>query len=376
MIYTMDNLVQKLTQFFDNTQRPIALHEPYIKGNEGAYIQECLETGWVSSIGKYVDRFEKDLSQYTDLHAVAVINGTAALHLCLICAGIAPGDEVFVPDLTFVATANAVSYCHATPHFVEVEKDTFGVDPDKLEKYLKTLPNIPKAMLVTHIFGHPAQIIELKSICEKYGIILIEDSSESLGSFVGGKHTGNFGQMATLSFNGNKTITTGGGGAVLTNSIELATRIKHLSTTAKVAHPYNHVHDKVGYNYRMPNINAALGCAQLEKLPEFLESKRRIANAYRKLFAQFPDIKFIDEPPKASSNFWLNTITLASEKDRNYLLDSLGGHQIQCRGLWAPMSTLPMYKNCPRMVTNVAYDLCARSINLPSSVAVAELVEE
>ena len=371
----MDNLVQTLTQFFDNIPRPVALHEPHIVGNEWTYIKECLDTGWVSSVGQYVNRFEKYLSQYTGLHAVAVVNGTAALHLSLICAGIEPGDEVLVPDLTFVATANAVSYCHATLHFMEVEEDAFGVDPDKLDDYLKTLPNIPKAMIVTHIFGHPARIIELKAICEKYNIILIEDAAESLGSFVDGKHTGHFGQMAALSFNGNKTITTGGGGAVLTDNLELSTKIKHLSTTAKIAHPYNHMHDVIGYNYRMPNINAALGCAQLEKLPEFLEAKRCIASAYRKLFAQFPDIQFIDEPPRAISNFWLNTVTLASEEDRNFVLDSMGAHQIHCRGLWAPMSSLPMYENCPRMDTSITYDLCARSINLPSSVMLAESIE-
>ena len=369
-------LSKKIQDLYGNSPRPIELHEPYITGNELAYVRDCIQTGWVSTIGKYVDRFEKDLEKYTGLHAVAVVNGTAALHLCLICAGVRPGDEVLVPDLTFVATANAVSYCHATPHFMEAEKDTFGVDPNKLNDYLKKLSKTPKAMIVTHIFGHPAKIIELKSICEKFDIILIEDASESLGSFVGRRHTGHFGQMAALSFNGNKTITTGGGGAVLTDSIELAKKIKHLSTTAKLPHSYNHIHDEVGYNYRMPNINAAFGCAQLEKLPVFLESKRRIARAYKRFFEQFSNIQFVDEPPEAISNFWLNTITLESEKDRNVVLDFLGENQIRCRGLWAPMSTLPMYKNCPKMPTAIAYDLCARSMNLPSGVVLANSIED
>lgn len=371
----MQNLYSAVIDFFKNAPRPVVVHEPHFSENEKKYVLDCIETGWVSSVGSYVDRFERDLSLYTDAYAIPVVNGTAALHLALILAGVKSGDEVLVSDLTFVATANAVHYCHAIPHFVEVDKETFAVDPEKLDQYLMTLKNHPKFLIVTHIFGNPAHIKTLSEVCDKYGIVLIEDAAESLGSYVDGKHTGTFGKVSALSFNGNKIITTGGGGAVLTTDKDMADRAKHLSTTAKVADPYSHRHDMVGYNYRMPNINAALGCAQLEKLPEFLEYKKQLAVCYKELFKPFDEVEFVKSSQRTISNYWLNNILTSSESARNNFIDRLAEEKIFCRGLWSPMSSLPMYKNCPKMDTQVAYDLCARTVSLPSSAMLRQYVK-
>lgn len=365
----MDQLAAAIINLLQGAPRPVVLYEPLFSGNEGEYVKDCIDTGWVSSVGSYVDRFEADLTAFTGAYAAPVMNGTAALHLALIVAGVEPGDEVLVPDLTFVATANAVHYCHATPHFVEAERESFAVNPDKLDDYLNTLKHKPKFLIVTHIFGHPAPIKKLKHVCDHHGITIIEDAAESLGSWVGEQHTGTFGKTAALSFNGNKILTTGGGGAFLTADKALAERAKHLSTTAKVNTPYMHAHDDIGYNYRMPNLNAALGCAQLELLPQFLEQKSRIADAYRTLTQQYASAKFIDTPADTTSNYWLNNILMPTEDARDALIDRLAAEGIFCRGLWAPMSSLPMYKNCPKMDTSVAQDLCARTISLPSSPA-------
>lgn len=372
----MDALANTLIDFFKGAQRPLTLHEPYMAGNEWEYVKECLDTGWVSSVGSYVDRFEKDLGEFTGAYAIPVMNGTAALHLALILAGVEPGDLVAVPDLTFVATANAVSYCHATPYFVEVEEGSFAVDPDKFEAHLKTMSKKPKALLVTHIFGHPAPIKKLQSICETNGIVLIEDAAESLGSFTGNAHTGTTARLAALSFNGNKIMTTGGGGAVLTTDAELAKRAKHLSTTAKIADPYTHIHDAVGYNYRMPNINAAIGCAQLEQLPIFLKQKKELANCYKALLSGFDAVQWIDAPKDTISNYWLNNILMPDEVARNALIDALKEKEIYCRGLWAPMSSLPMYRDNSKMDTPVAQDLCARNVSLPSSANLIDYVSK
>ncbi len=269
---------------------PVALHEPRFAGNEWVYLKECLDSTFVSSVGKFVDRFESELAAYTGAkHAVAMVNGTAALHIALRLAGVRPDDEVLVPTITFVATANAVTYCGALPHFVESEERTLGVDPVALREYLqrttecrgdhcvnRATGRVIRALVPMHTFGHPVDIERLCAIARDFRLALIEDAAESLGSTVGERHAGTFGVMGTLSFNGNKTITTGGGGAILTNDRVLAGRAKHLTTTAKVPHRWEYLHDEIGYNYRLPNLNAALGCAQLEQLPAFLSAKRRL----------------------------------------------------------------------------------------------------
>ena len=288
----------------------VALHEPRFSGNEWAYVKECLDTGWVSSVGKFVDRFEAQLAEYTGAkRAIAVVNGTAALHVCLLLVGVQPGDEVIVPALTFVATANAVTYCGAIPHFADSEFKTLGLDPDKLDVYLQKIGEVRsdgcynkqtgrriKAVVPMHTFGHPVDLDSLIEVSARYRLELVEDAAESLGSFYKGRHTGNWGRVSALSFNGNKIITTGGGGAILTNDEELGLRAKHLTTTARVPHAWELSHDMVGYNYRLPNINAALGCAQLEQLPSFLKQKRALAERYKAAFDEVKGVTFFTEP--------------------------------------------------------------------------------
>ena len=364
------------------------LHEPLFCGNENKYVQECIDTGWVSSVGKFVDRFEADLAAYTGVkRAVAVVNGTAALHVCLILSDVQLNDEVLVPALTFIATANAVTYCHAVPHFVDSAYDTLGIDPDALDAYLAEIGEVRadgcynkktgrriRAVVPMHTFGHPVDMDKMQAVCEKYHLALIEDAAESIGSFYKGRHTGNFGRIAAMSFNGNKTITTGGGGAVLTNDEELGKLAKHITTQAKIPHRWAYAHDHIGYNYRMPNINAALGCAQLEKLPEYVKKKRRLAEKYRKALENVPGIRFFVEPEFATSNYWLNAILLdedvANERDR--VLAALNDAGIGSRPIWDLMYTMPMFADCPRMECKVAEDIGRRLINLPSSVRLGE----
>ena len=364
------------------------LHEPLFCGNENKYVQECIDTGWVSSVGKFVDRFEADLATYTGVkRAVAVVNGTAALHVCLILSDVQSDDEVLVPALTFIATANAVTYCHAVPHFVDSSQETLGIDPDTLESYLAEISEIRtdgcynkktgrriRAVVPMHTFGHPVDMDKMVNVCEKYQLALIEDAAESIGSFYKGRHTGNFGHIAAMSFNGNKTITTGGGGAVLTNDEELGKLAKHITTQAKIPHRWAYAHDRIGYNYRMPNINAALGCAQLEELPGFVEKKRRIAEKYRKTLDGVPGVKFFVEPEFAKSNYWLNAILLDKDvaTERDHVLEALNDAGIGSRPIWELMYTMPMFKECPRMDCKVAEDIGRRLINLPSSVRLGE----
>lgn len=364
------------------------LHEPLFCGNENKYVQECIDTGWVSSVGKFVDRFEADLAAYTGVkRAVAVVNGTAALHVCLILSDVKPNDEVLVPALTFIATANAVTYCHAVPHFVDSTYDTLGIDPDAIDAYLSEIGELRadgyyniktgrriRAVVPMHTFGHPVDMDKIITVCEKYQLALIEDAAESAGSFYKGRHTGNFGRIAAMSFNGNKTITTGGGGAVLTNDAELGKLAKHITTQAKIPHRWAYAHDRIGYNYRMPNINAALGCAQLEKLPEYVEKKRRLAEKYREALENVPGIRFFVEPEFAKSNYWLNAILLdeAVANERDYVLGILNDAGIGSRPIWDLMYTMPMFANCPRMDCKVSEDIGRRLINLPSSVRLGE----
>lgn len=379
----LTSVVEAIKSVLPPTSTPIALHEPRFSGNEWSYVKECLDTGWVSSVGKFVDRFERQIEEYTGAQrAVAVVNGTAALHVGLLLAGVRSGDEVLVPALTFVATANAVSYCGAVPHFVDSEMRTLGMDAEKLDSYLRETAEVKDAVCVNrntgrpiraavpmHTFGHPADLEALADVCRSFRIALVEDAAESLGSFYRGRHTGNWGLVACLSFNGNKVVTTGGGGAILTNDEELGRLAKHLTTTARASHPWELAHDRTGYNYRMPNINAALGCAQLEQLPEFLGQKRRLAQRYEKAFAEVAGASFFTEPAHGSSNYWLNAILLDRKHAgrRDALLDLLNKCGIQARPAWTLMHRLPMYGNCPRMDLSTAEDIARRLINIPSS---------
>ncbi len=379
----LQDILRKLQQVLP-TEDFVPLHEPLFGGNESKYVQECIDTGWVSSVGKFVDRFEEDLAGYTGVRrAIAVSNGTAALHVCLILAGVKPGDEVLVPALTFVATANAVSYCNAVPHFVDSCHETLGLDPDKLEAYLSEISEIKddgcynkktwrriSAVVPMHTFGHPVDMDRLNEVAKKYHLAVVEDCAESIGSFYKGCHTGNFGLVGAMSFNGNKTITTGGGGAVLTNDEKLGTLAKHLTTQAKVPHRWEFRHDMAGYNYRMPNLNAALGCAQLEELDGFLVKKRALAERYRGLFQGDEIVDFFVEPEFAKSNYWFNAILLKPgyEYLRDELLALLNDNNIMSRPAWNLMYTLEMYKDCPRMDCSVAEDISRRLVNIPSGV--------
>ncbi len=380
----MEEILTAVESCLPKDRHPVELHEPFFGGNEWKYTKECLDTGWVSSVGKYVDVFESKLAEYTGVkRAFAVVNGTAALHIALKMAGVEMNDEVLVPDLTFVAIANAVTYCGAVPHFVDSDEKTLGVDPQKLEIYLleiserrgkecwnkKTGRRI-RALVAMHTFGHPVDLEAVSKLADQFGLAFIEDAAESLGSFYRGKHTGHWGKLAVLSFNGNKILTTGGGGAILTNDESLGKLAKHIATTAKVPHPWAFQHDQIGFNYRMPNINAALGVAQLEELPKFLEKKRALAMRYKKAFETLSGVRFFDEPPFAQSNFWLNAIVLNEgyESEREALLKLFNDRGIKARPVWVLMHKLPMFENCPRMNVSVAESLESRIINIPSSV--------
>lgn len=362
---------------------PVGLHEPRFAGNEWVYIKECLDSTFVSSVGKFVDRFEAELAAYTgSAHAVAVVNGTAALHVALRLAGVRRGDEVLIPALTFVGTAAAVMYCGAIPHFVDSEERTLGTDPHALRAYLGEISEsrdgrcvnvgtgrVISAVVPMHTFGHPVDVDGMLALSRDFKIPLIEDAAESLGSTVNGRHAGTFGLMSALSFNGNKTITTGGGGAILTNDPELAKHAKHLTTTARVPHRWDYVHDEVGFNYRMPNLNAALGCAQLEQLPGFLAAKRVLYEKYRAAFAAVPETRLVSEPEGCRSNYWLQAILLDESvaEQRNAILAATNDAGLMTRPTWTLMHRLVPYQACPRMRLPVAESLEKRLINLPSS---------
>ena len=359
------------------------LHEPRFHGNEMRYLQECIASTFVSSVGPFVNRLEEDLCQLTGArYAVAVVNGTSALHIALLLAGVSPGDEVLVPALTFVATANAVAYCQAVPHFVDSEERTLGIDPIALRKYLSGSTVIKdrvcfnratgraiRVLLPMHTFGHPADMEALLSVAADFHLLVVEDAAESLGSFIGKRHTGTFGLFGTLSFNGNKTITTGGGGAILTDSAELAAKAKHLTTTGKMAHRWEYTHDGVAYNYRMPNLNAALGVAQLEQLPGFLAQKRALFNAYASAFAEVQGAKLVQEPSSCTSNYWLQTLLLDAPDPavRDALLEVTNAAGLMTRPAWTLMHQLPMFRDMPRAPLPVAESLALRLINIPSS---------
>lgn len=358
----------------------IPLHAPHFGGNEKKYLNACIDSTYVSSVGQFVNTFENKLSEYTDAkHTIAVVNGTSAIHTALKVVGVQEGDEVITQALTFVATANAVTYCNAKPVFIDVDKDTMGLSPEALKAFLNeytevkdgvcinTLTNKKiKACLPMHTFGFPCRIEEICEICDAFGIPVIEDAAEALGSELNGKKLGTFGTIGVFSFNGNKVITAGGGGAIVTNNLIFAEKAKHLTTTGKKKHPYEFFHDELAYNYRMPNINAALLCAQLEQLDNFLANKRTLARSYDQFFNDL-GIKVRTESDESKVNYWLICLELKNKEERDHYLNFLNENQIMTRPIWQLMYKLPMYKDCFRDHQKNAQFLEDRIINIPSS---------
>ena len=360
----------------------IPLHAPQFRGNEKHYVLDAIDSTFVSSVGDYVDLFEKRIAEFTGAaYAVAVVNGTNALQVALRLAGVGAGDYVITQPLTFVATCNAIRYQGANPLFIDIDETTLGLSAHKLEEFLSQKAMVDDqglcrhkdsgrkiaACLPMHTFGHPSAIEDTLAVCTRYQVPLVEDAAESLGSYYRGQHTGTFGVAGTLSFNGNKIVTCGGGGAIITNEQKLATQAKHLTTQAKVPHAWEYFHDEVGYNYRMPNLNAALACAQLEMLPQFLEDKRLIAQAYREFFDSY-ETSFFTEPTQATSNYWLNTVLLKDRTERDAFLHYTNRHQVMTRPAWQLMHRLPMFEDALRGDLSCAENLVARLVNIPSSV--------
>jgi len=366
--------------------RPLPLHEPRFAGREWDYVKDCLDTGWVSSVGSYVDRFERLLAERCGVaRAVAVVNGTAGLHVALMLAGVRPGDEVLVPALTFVATANAVVHAGAVPHFVDSERESLGLDPRRLAGHLDAVaapgPDGPvnrvtgrrlAAVVPVHIFGHPADMDAVTDVAGRWRLPVIEDATEALGSLYRGRPAGSLARLAVLSFNGNKIITTGGGGALLTDDPALADAARHLTTTAKRPHPWAFEHDRVAWNYRLPNLNAALGCAQVEQLDGFLAAKRRLAARYRERLAGLPGVEMVDEPPGCVGNHWLSAILVSDAAARDALLVACHAEGLLARPAWGLLHRQPMYADCPRAGLTVAEELEARLVCLPSGVGCAD----
>ena len=360
----------------------IPLHAPYFGGKEREYLIECIDSTFVSSVGPFVDRFERDMCAITGAQfAIAAVNGTAALHMAMIVAGVERDDEVLSQALTFVATANAISYIGAKPVFLDVDKDTLGLSPQAVRQFLeketfqnernecinKRTGKRSKACVPMHTFGFPMKIHELLDLCNQYNIVLIEDAAESLGSFVGEQHTGTIGHIAAFSFNGNKTVTSGGGGAIVTNNEAWAKRAKYLTTTAKVPHAWDFYHDEIGYNYRMPNINAALACAQLEQLPQILKNKRETASFYQQELTK-QGVHVVTETPNTTANYWLNTIILNSKEERDSFLQYSNDKGVMTRPIWTLMNRLPAFQNCQTDSLENSIWLEERVVNIPSSV--------
>jgi len=364
-----------------NKNKFIPLHEPRFLGNEKKYLNECIDSTFVSSVGKFVDEFENRIANYTgSKYAIATCNGTSALHTSLLLANVNKNDEVITQPLTFVATCNAISYCGAKVIFIDVDKDTMGLSPTELKFFLENNTKVKnkqcinnktgkviKACVLMHSYGHPCRIDEIKKICDDYYIFLIEDAAESIGSTYKGKHTGTFGQLGAISFNGNKIITGGGGGCIITNDKVLAEKAKYLTTTAKVPHKWDFNHDMVGYNYRMPNLNAALLVAQLENLNNFINNKRELANYYETFFSN-TDYFFFKEPSNSKSNYWLNVILLKNRKQRDEFLDFTNKNGVMTRPTWRLMNELEMFKDCEGVDLKNAKYLEERVVNIPSSV--------
>lgn len=364
------------------TKELVALHSPVFSGNESRYVQETIESTFVSSVGAFVDRFEHDIATYTaSVGAVATVNGTAALHIALKLAGVVCGELVITQALTFVATCNAISYCGAQPVLLDVDQQTLGLSPKAVSAWLESeayrddegmcrhreSDKIIRACVPMHTFGHPVDLCGLQAVCNQWGIALVEDSAESLGSFYQGQHTGTFGKLSALSFNGNKIMTTGGGGMILCQDVDLAKRAKHITTTAKVPHAFEYVHDQLGYNYRLPNINAALGCAQLEQLSYFLEQKRALATRYAD-FCESSELIFVREPEGCRSNYWLQAVICHDREMRDDLLSQTNAAKVMTRPVWQLMHRLPMYDHCLRDDLAQSQWLEDRVVNLPSGV--------
>ncbi len=359
------------------------LHEPLFAGNEWAYVKETIDSSFVSSVGAFVDRFERELAAATGCpHVIVTGTGTAALHVALLLAGVRPGDEVLVPTMTFVATANAIRYCDAVPHFIDVEESTLGVSASALRAHLSTIATSGpdglrnretgrpiRAVVPMHAFGHPVDLSGLLDVAQEFGLVMVEDAAESLGSTYRGLHTGTFGLLGTLSFNGNKTITTGGGGAIMTADPELARRAKHLTTTGKLPHAWEYRHDMVAYNYRLPNLNAALGCAQLEQLPRFVERKRALTEQYATALAGIDGVRLFREPEGSRSNYWLQTLLVerGGRAMRDTILAASHAAGYHTRPAWELLHGLAHFSACPRADLSTAESLSARIINLPSS---------
>jgi len=374
-------LIDFIRAIFSTPSEFIPLHEPRFRGNEKKYLLDAIDSTFVSSVGEYVDRFEKMICDITGAkYAVATVNGTAALHSCLLVAGVKPGDEVITQALSFIATVNAISYCGASPVFIDVDKDTLGLSAEKVGVFLsKNTIQVDgecvntitgkriSAVVPMHTFGHPVKVDELVRVCAKYNIPVVEDAAESLGSYYKGKHTGTFGKVSAFSFNGNKTITSGGGGVLVTDDEELAKKAKHLTTTAKEPHKWGYIHDEIGYNYRMPNLNASLVCAQLELLDSYVANKRELSNLYIE-FAKENGLSFIEEPSSSKSNYWLNSLCLENKDDRDEVLEVLNNNGIMCRPVWKLLFKMPMYSDCYRDEQKNAQWFEDRIVNLPSSV--------
>lgn len=381
MKINFQEIVEFIRKEFGEPNDFIPLHAPLFIGNEKKYLTDCIDSTFVSSVGKYVDKFEEEIAKYTGAkHAVVCVNGTNALHLALLLAEVNRGDEVLTQPLTFIATANAISYCGAKPIFVDVDKDSLGLSPVALQYWLdnntqqksdgcynKNTGNKISACVPMHTFGLPCRIDEIVEICTKYNIRVVEDAAESLGSLYKNKHTGTFGEIGVLSFNGNKIITSGGGGMLLFNNPELAKKAKHLTTQAKVPHKWEFIHDETGYNYRMPNINAALGLAQLENIAGFVNAKRKLAQNYHHFFRN-RGIGFIAELSEAKANYWLNTIIFNDKTEQTGFLEFSNNNGIMTRPAWRLINTLPMFKNCECGDLTNAQFFAERLVNIPSSV--------
>lgn len=364
------------------TEETVPLHAPLFIGNEKKYLEECIDTTFVSSVGKFVDRFEADMAAYTGARkAVVCVSGTNALHMAMMLAGVERDDEVLTQALTFIATCNAISYIGAHPVFIDVDMETLGLSPKSVKDWLiknaevrngacynKHSGRRVKACVPMHTFGHPVKIDELVAVCEEWHLELVEDAAESIGSLYKGRHTGTFGKVGAISFNGNKTITTGGGGMLLFQDEELGTLAKHLTTQAKVPHRWAFVHDHIGYNYRMPNINAALGCAQLENIDRYVADKRETAAIYADFFKNIPDITFFTEPENCRSNYWLNVVMLKDKTAQQEFLEYTNDHGVMTRPVWELMNRLEMFKHCETDGLKNTEWLADRIVNIPSSV--------
>ena len=378
-------MYNNITTFIHNlfgTDEFVPLHAPLFIGNEKKYLAECIDTTFVSSVGKFVDRFEELVACYTgSKRAVVCVSGTNALHMGMLLVGVERDDEVLTQALTFIATCNAISYIGAHPVFLDVDRDTLGLSPLAVKRWLsghaevrngqcynkKTGRRI-KACVPMHTFGHPMKIDELSVVCNEYHIELVEDAAESIGSFYKGRHTGTFGRVGAISFNGNKTITTGGGGMLLFQDEELGRLAKHLTTQAKVPHRWAFVHDHIGYNYRMPNINAALGCAQMENLDRYVSNKRETAERYREFFSHIPDVEFVVEPANSRSNYWLNAVLLKDRRAQQSFLEYTNDHGVMTRPVWELMNRLEMFRGCETDGLENTVWLEERIVNIPSSV--------